>query len=234
MSSTGCVRGRSLRLPTSFVQGCGRTHNQRVLCKLAIRWAASADLSGIARLWGRGFIHPTRAMGELPDRGRATLGMTAVLIRFAVTDIVETLPQAVAGRRPFRPTRLPIAPEAHYRVQLVILPVFGVGTWLAMGGFAWALLRLTGQRSEVRRLLDALGLGMLIPMPPLWVSDILMIVCNHFRLPGLAITHTVVQLWETVLFVIGFQRQGISCKRAALASAAASLTYVFVGSRVIR
>ena len=112
-------------------------------------------------------------------------------------DLVETLPLALLGRQPFLPAKLPIRPEHHYRAQLVFLPVFGVGSWLLMGGAAHGLLRLAGERSDLRRVLDVIGTGMLIPMPPLWLCDMALIAADRFRLPELAFVNPTVQLTLT-------------------------------------
>lgn len=175
------------------------------------------------------------AMRALPDAGWPKAGMTAVATRFLVTDLVETLPLALLGRRPFISAKLPIRPEHHYRAQLVFLPVFGVGQWLLMGGAAHGLLRWTGERSDLGRVLDVIGTGMLIPMPPLWISDVALICADRFRLPQLAITHATVQLWETALFGIGLRAVlGVTWRGAMSAGLVASAVYVLGASRFVR
>jgi hypothetical protein len=84
------------------------------------------------------------------------------------------------------------------------------------------LQRLAGQHADLGRVLDVVGLGMLVPMPPLWAADVLMLATDTLRLPGLAVTHATVQLRETALFAVG-QRTvlGMPWARAALAGAAA-------------
>lgn len=59
-------------------------------------------------------------------------------------------------------------------------------------------------RFNFSRTLNVVGVGMLIPMPPLWAADALMIATNTFHLPGPAITHSAVVLWETALSALGF------------------------------
>lgn len=47
--------------------------------------------------------------------GRCSWGLRAVLVRFPVdNDIIETVPLALLGRLPFRPTRPPVPAERHY------------------------------------------------------------------------------------------------------------------------
>lgn len=189
----------------------------------------------LARSWVRGLVHPVAVMRALPDAGWPRAGMVAVMTRFTVQDLVETLPLALLGRRPFMPAKLPIRPEHHYRAQLVFLPVFGMGQWLLMGATVHGLLRLTGERSDLSRVLDVIGMGMLIPMPPLWLCDTALIAADRFRLPELAIVNPTVQLWETALFGIGLHTVlGVPWRRAMPAGLAASVVYVVGASRFLR
>jgi hypothetical protein len=41
-----------------------------------------------------------------------------------------------------------------------------MGQRLLMGGTAHGLLRLAGERPDLSRVLDVIGVGMLIPLPP--------------------------------------------------------------------
>lgn len=189
----------------------------------------------LARSWVRGLVHPVAVMRALPDAGWPRAGMVAVMTRFTVQDLVETLPLALLGRRPFMPAKLPIRPEHHYRAQLVFLPVFGMGQWLLMGATVHGLLRLTGERSDLSRVLDVIGMGMLIPMPPLWLCDTALIAADRFRLPELAVVNPTVQLWETALFGIGLHTVlGVPWRRAMPAGLAASVVYVVGASRFLR
>lgn len=104
-----------------------------------------------------------------------------------------------------------------------------------MGGAAHGLLRLAGERSDLSRVLDVIGTGMLIPMPPLWLGDTAMIAAGRFKLPGLAITHAAVQLWETALFGLGLRTVlEVPWRRAMAAGIAASVVYVLGASRFVR
>jgi len=174
-------------------------------------------------------------MGELPNHGWPRAGLVAVVTRFTVQDLVQTLPLALLGRRPFMPSKLPIRPEHHYRAQLVFLPVFGMVQWLLMGATAHGVLRLTGERSDLGRVLDVIGVGMLVPMPPLWLCDAALIATDRFRLPELAVVNPTVQLCETALFGIGMRTMlGVSWPRAISAGISASVVYVLGASRFLR
>ena len=104
-----------------------------------------------------------------------------------------------------------------------------------MGGTAHALLRLTGERSDLGRVLDVIGVAMVIPMPPLWVCDMALIAADRFRLPELAVVNPTVQLWETALFGIGLRTAlGVPWQHAMPAGLAASVVYVLGASRFLR
>jgi hypothetical protein len=128
-------------------------------------------------------------MRALPETGWRKTGMAAVVTRVKVRHLVQTLPLALLGRRPFIPARLPIAPEHHYRAQLAFLPAFGKRQWLLMGGTVHGLLRLAGEQSDLSRVLDVIGTGMLIPCRPLWLCDATLIAADRFRLPELAVVN---------------------------------------------
>lgn len=209
--------------------GPGRRAGQRP------RDGAVLPVRGFPRWWARGVVDPADVMRALPGAGWPKTGMVAVVTRFTVQDLVQTLPLALLGRRPFIPAKLPVRPEYHYRAQLVFLPMFGIGQWLLMGATAHGLLRLTGERSDLSRVLDVIGMGMLIPMPPLWVCDAALIAADRFRLPELAIVNPTVQLWETALFGIGLRTVlGVPWARAIPAGLAASVVYVLGASRFLR
>jgi hypothetical protein len=174
-------------------------------------------------------------MRALPGTGWPKAGLVVVITRFTVQDVVQTLPLALLGRPPFMPAKVPIRPERHYRAQFVFLPAFGTGPWLLMGATAHGLLRLSGQRADLNRVLDVIGTGMLIPMPPLWLCDAALIAADRFRLPELAFVNPAVQTWKTALFGIGLHTApGIPRRHAMPAGFAASVVYVLAASRFLR
>jgi hypothetical protein len=173
----GELKGLAAHAATSLpgprlADAAGPDDNQAMPQHLRMASAAVAEpaVPSLTRLWIGGIAHPAQAMQALPHAGGPRLGLRAVLTRFLITDLIETLPQALLGRRTFTPTRLPIQLQHHYQAQLLLLPAFGVGASLLMGGAAHGLLRLVGHHADLDRVLDVVSLGMLIPMPPLWAA----------------------------------------------------------------
>jgi hypothetical protein len=190
---------------------------------------------GLRWWWWQGLLHPAAAMGSLPATGPPRVGLRAVVTRFVIQDLVETLPLALLDRPPFASAKVPVKPEHYYRVQLALLPPFGLALWLLMGVAAHAVLRATGQRSDLRRLLDVMGLGMLVPMPALWLADAALIAVDRFGMPALGFTHVPVQVWETSLIAVGIETAlDVPRPRAWLAAVTASTVYALGASRVLR
>ena len=159
------------------------------------------------RIWLLGVIHPIRSLDELKDKPAPQWGLLAVLIRFVMTALIELFPLYLLGRQPFAPSYLTfLSTKDYYQAEIFFLPLFGVALWLFMSGLAHVLLRIAGKGSDMDRILNIVGLGMLIPMPVLWACDIIMIALNIFVLPWSAISHATVQVWEASLEALGFWR----------------------------
>lgn len=159
------------------------------------------------RVWLSGVIHPARSLEELKDKPAPLWGLWAVLMRFVTTALIETFPLYVLGREPFAPSYLTfLSTKNYYRAEVFFLPLFGVALWLLMSALVHVVLRVTGKGSDMDRILNIVGLGMLIPMPVLWAWDIAMIALNIFTTPVSALSHATVQLWEASIEAVGFIR----------------------------
>jgi hypothetical protein len=157
------------------------------------------------QVWLSGIINPTRSFEELKGKPAPNWGFWAVLIRFIPTSIIVILPLYLLRREPFTPSSLTfLATSNYYMALLFILPIFGVMIWLLMSALAHIVLRLAGKSSDFDQVLNIIGLGMLIPMPVIWIWDITMIALNLYLLPVMAVSHTIFQLWEASIEVVGF------------------------------
>lgn len=148
---------------------------------------------------------PARAFTELGAKPRPWWGLWAVGVRFVVTSLTTILALLLLGRSPFTaPYVTFLAPGEYYLAEVFFLPVFGVATWLFMVGVAHLAVRAGGRRCDFDRVLNVVGFGMLVPMAVLWPADWVMIATDTFRLPWTAVTHASVELWEALLFAVGF------------------------------
>lgn len=168
---------------------------------------SSAAIKSFTRLWMTGLVAPTRAFDDLKRAPAPSLGFWAVTTRFVVTSLTETVPLHALRRVPFASSRLPFLSTRHYyAAQRFFLPAYGLATWLMMSSLAYGLLRWTGRQARFDEILNIVGMGMLTPMPVLWPWDWIMIATNRYRMLPMAISHALVELWEAILFAVGFHR----------------------------
>lgn len=200
---------------------------------LAALGGATAD---VGRVWVIGLVRPDRAFDALGRKPAPQWGLVAVALRFGVTSLTTLQLLQRRRRRPFWRSYLPFLPTArYYAAERFFLPVFGLGAWLAMGGLGHVALRRMGQPASLAQVFNIVGVGMLIPMPPLWLWDWTMIARDRYRLPEMAISHTAVAIWEAVLFAVGFHRLlGVPLRRALLLGHALSGLYIVLANPLVR
>jgi hypothetical protein len=157
------------------------------------------------QVWLSGLINPVRSLDELKGKPAPQWGLLAVLIRFIPTSLIVTLPLFLLGREPFYSSSLTfLATNNYYMAQVFFLPIFGLTIWLLMSACAHVVMRLAGKGSDFDLVLNIVGMGMLIPIPVVWVWDVTMIALNLYLLPVMAISHTLFQLWEASIEAVGF------------------------------
>ena len=158
-------------------------------------------------VWALGLINPFRAFEDLKSKPAPRWGFRAVVIRFVATSLTTTLALRVLGRVPFAPSRLTfLTTENYYGAEIFFLPMFGLAVWLFGSAIVHVVLRLAGKESDFDEVLNIIGLGMLIPMPVVWVWDWTMIALNWYHITVMAISHSFFALWGVVLYSIGFKR----------------------------
>ena len=63
---------------------------------------------------------------------------------------------------------------------MFILPLWGLAIWILMASIAYLGLRLTSAKSDYDKILNIIGMGMLVPMPLLWIWDWTAIAANIY------------------------------------------------------
>ena len=158
-------------------------------------------------VWFSGLVRPSRAFDELRFKPAPLWGFLAVLIRFVITSLTTILALYLLDREPFTPSNLTfLTAENYYAAEIVFLPLFGVAVWLLGSAVVYVILRLTGKQSDFDQILNIIGLGMLIPMPIVWLWDWAMIALNCYRMPVMAVSHSFFALWGVLVHSIGFKR----------------------------
>jgi hypothetical protein len=185
-----------------------------------------------AQVWFTGLVRPARAMEALRSQPAPAFGLKAVLVRFVGTSLLVALPLALLGRTPFQPPHLTFIPtESYYRVLVYAFPIFGVVAWLLMSATAHLLLRLASHQTDFDRVANVIGLSMLIPVPIMLAWDLAMILAGTYGLATMAPSHSIFQVWETALGVIGFKSVlGLGTRPALAVALVANLIYVLLGA----
>lgn len=185
------------------------------------------------QVWLLGIINPSRAFEELKGKPAPIWGLWAVVIRFVVTSLTTTLTLYLLGRVPFVPSRLTfLATENYYAAEIFFLPMFVLALWLLGSAIVHLILRLDGKISDYDQILNIVGMGMLIPMPVVWLWDWTMIALDWYQMTVMAVSHSAFALWGVILYSIGFKK--ILELRILLAiGLALAITFVYISLAMI-
>ncbi len=188
------------------------------------------------RLWWTGISNPVRMARQLGDIASPGVGFFAVLTRFAVTTLTTGLALYLLDRRPFAPSEFVGLPDdRYYFAQLFFLPLWGFAIWFLMSSVAYLLVRASRKQSDFDRVLNIVGMGMLVPMPILWLWDWAAIAFGLYKVTTMAITHTVAQIWEASVEAIGFARiLRLKFTAAVAISAVINIIYIALAMHFIR
>lgn len=188
------------------------------------------------RIWLLGLTKPSRMFDELRQKPAPFWGLWAVLIRFIVTSLTTTLALYLLGRLPFAPSRLTFLPvEDYYRAQILFLPLWGLGIWLLMASMAHVFIRLARKRSNFDQILNVIGMGMLVPMPAVWLFDWTAIGSSFYTMMPMAISHSVFQLWEVGIEATGLNKLlGLRLPVAVTVPIVINVVYVLLAMTFIR
>ena len=159
----------------------------------------------IFRLWIDGIARPFNMAAKLGDKTTPNVGLIAVVIRFTITSLTTLLALYLLSRVPFAPSELVILPtEKYYFAEMFFLPLWGLGIWILMSSLAYLVLRFTNASNDFDKILNIVGIGMLVPMPFLWLWDWTAIVLNIYTVTNQAFTHSLAQTWEAAIQAICF------------------------------
>jgi hypothetical protein len=155
------------------------------------------------RLWVDGITRPFKLATALSSAPAPAVGLAAVLIRFVATSLTSILSLYLLGRLPFVPSELTELPtERYYLAEMFFLPLWGLAIWILMASVVYLSLRFTSTKSDHDKILNIIGMGMLVPMPLLWIWDWTAIAVNIYTVTNQAITHSIAQTWEATIQVV--------------------------------
>jgi hypothetical protein len=183
-----------------------------------------------------GIYNPRLVLIELDSRDSLKTGITFVLIRFIITTLTSPLLLYLLGRVPFASSQLVNLPiKSYYFAEIFFLPIWGIFIWLLMGSFTYLLLRLINKNIVIDKIFNIIGLGMIIPMPLLWLWDWTAIALNIYTVIPQAISHSIAQVWEGTIEAMGFkQLLKLKTKTAIGIAVIINLVYISLAMMFIR
>jgi hypothetical protein len=125
--------------------------------------------------------------------------------------------------------------ERYYLAEMFFLPLWGLAIWILMGSFVYLSLRFINSKSDYDKILNIIGIGMLVPMPFLWIWDWTAITLNIYTVINQAITHSIAQSWEATIQAVCYAK--VLRIRLPIAIALAVLTnalYIVLAMHFIR
>lgn len=163
------------------------------------------NAKSLIKLWWNGVTRPVRAFETLPVLPAPQWGFWVVLVFNLLVSATTLLALYLLGRQPFLESWLTFLPTQNYLLaEIFFLPPLRVWVWLLGAGVTHLCLRLSGHPGGMDTILNIGGLGYLVVMPFILVSDWILIALNAY---GLAeYTHPLAAIWGSVLAVIGLKK----------------------------
>ncbi len=104
-----------------------------------------------------------------------------------------------------------------------------------MGSITHIVIRLSGLQDSFDDILNIIGMGMLIPMPVLWLFDWATIALGWYGLVVQAASHSLVQIWEAGIETLGFRRiLGLKVSAAVALAITINAVYILLAMVFIR
>jgi hypothetical protein len=160
-------------------------------------------------LWFQAILYPRRSFRQLESKPAPLWGLISILVRFVGTSLTSILALMLLGYRPFVPSYLRILDDAHYyRVEVILLPLFGIGAWLLSSGLVHVILSAAGRPSNIDWIMNVVGFSLLVVMPVVWALDWVGIALGFYGADFTIPIHIAVSVWEVALMGTGFRRIG--------------------------
>ncbi len=167
----------------------------------------------LLHLWWTGLTSPRRAFAELHSRPAPQWGFWVVLV-FNLAISATTLVRYLLGQDLLMPSALTFLPSEKYLLaEVFFLPPLRVLHWLLSAAVLHLGLRLTRHPGGFDQLLNMGGLGYLIVMPFILVTDWLFISVDRYDIAEFV--HSLTLPWALILTVIGLnERLGVKAAAA--------------------
>jgi len=157
----------------------------------------------LLQLWRTGLTSPRRAFAELRARPAPQWGFWVVLV-FNLAISATTLVRYLLGQDLLMPSTLTFLPsETYLLAEVFFLPPLRILVWILSAAVVHLGLRLARHPGGFDQLLNMGGLGYLIVMPFILVTDWLFIPFDRYDIAEYV--HSVALPWSWILTVIGLK-----------------------------
>ena len=165
-----------------------------------------ADMN-ILSLWFQGTFHPFEAFNALRNKPSPAWGFGLVAGFNLTISCTSLLALYLLGRGVQMESVLTFLPtEKYLPAEMFFLPILRTGLWLYSCALLHLGLRLAHLPSNFDLILNIGGLGYLVVMPPLLLSDWLLIATHQYQIAVTAFTHAGAAAWGFALAVIGLRK----------------------------
>ena len=157
----------------------------------------------LLQLWWTGLTSPQRAFAELRPKTAPQWGFWVVLV-FNLAISATTLVRYLMGQDLLMPSVLTFLPSEKYLLaEVFFLPPLRIFVWLLSAALVHLALRLARQPGGFDQLLNMGGLGYLIIMPFILVTDWLFIAVSRYDIAEYV--HSLALPYSWILTVIGLK-----------------------------
>ena len=159
------------------------------------------------RVWFTGYYNPVKMIDQLRSKPAPQWGFYGMFLRAALDALLLYLPLAIMGLIPPTPSNLSFLPTEQYYGHLVWLaPIVLAAQWLLTSVFTHVVLRLTGRRSDVDKVLNIYGMSALIVGAFILLWDWTWLAVGGVDQYFMGISHLVISLWGVAIETIGLKR----------------------------
>jgi hypothetical protein len=159
------------------------------------------------KLWGLAYINPRAFADKLNLAPAPKWGFFAAFQRGLMDGLFTFLPVYLLGRIPPTPSHLSVFPtESYYRTLIFLAPIVLLAEWLTSSALIHLILRLSGRKSDMDKLLNISGFVALAIGSVLVVWDAAWLILGGMTQNTLGISHLVINIWAVVITTIALKR----------------------------
>jgi hypothetical protein len=159
------------------------------------------------KLWLLTYTNPRAFADELNQAPAPKWGFFAALQRGLMDSLFTYLPVYLLGRIPPTPSNLSFFPtESYYKTLMFLGPIVLIAEWLMSSSLIHLVLRLSGKKSDIDKLLNISGFVALATGMVMIIWDGAWLMLGGMTQYTLGISHLVIDIWAIVITTVALKR----------------------------